>query len=371
MIQRMSAVAGSYFVLHSITVIYEFFSYIFPVNLADHFMDLPFIVSTLLSYLIVLIVFPHLMHIKKATNELHKIGFPFLLIVFTHVLFAVVYQFNLPYTVAIYGMVGTLVTAFTIFFLYNHLSKAVENNVKSALHTQEKEYYFTQCRLMQKSVENIKSMRHDMKLHLATARDFISTDKTVEATAYLNGLLGDIEESGVYSNTKNIAFDSIINFKLNNAKQENIKLDIRLLIPPALSIEVADIVTIMGNLLDNALDAVSKVEEKKIKLDIEYSRESLFIQVENTFDGVVKCGNLRSKFLHQPISAAAVRRHGLKHDNNADDKRIATRKSGGEHGHGLKNIRKSVEKYNGHIDITHDENIFSVTVLLYVDDWKI
>jgi signal transduction histidine kinase len=231
-----------------------------------------------------------------------------------------------------------------LFYILDTIAAKHEDKIKSALQAQEKEYYYAQCQLMQESVENIKSMRHDMKLHLATTRDFISTDKTGEATAYLNGLLGDIEESGVYSNTNNTAFDSIINFKLNNAKQENIKLDIRLLIPPALNIEVADIVTIIGNLLDNALDAVSKVEDKRVKLDIEYSRESLFIQVENTFDGVVK------------------------YDSNTDDKRISTRKSGGEHGHGLKNIRKSVEKYNGHIDITHDENIFTATVLLYVDD---
>jgi len=231
-----------------------------------------------------------------------------------------------------------------LFYILDTIAAKHEDKIKSALQAQEKEYYYVQCQLMQESVENIKSMRHDMKLHLATARDFISTDKTGEATAYLNGLLGDIEESGVYSNTNNTAFDSIINFKLNNAKQENIKLDIRLLIPPVLNIEVADIVTIIGNLLDNALDAVSKVEDKRIKLDIEYSRESLFIQVENTFDGVVK------------------------YDNNTNDKRISTRKSGGEHGHGLKNIRKSVEKYNGHIEVIHEENIFSVGVLLYVDD---
>ncbi|MDR2591168.1 MAG: GHKL domain-containing protein, partial [Oscillospiraceae bacterium] len=103
-----------------------------------------------------------------------------------------------------------------------------------------------------------------------------------------------------------------------------------------------------GNLLDNTLDAVSKVEEKFIKLDIEYSRESLFILVENTFDGAVK------------------------YAEEADDKgkQIITQKIGGEHGHGLKNIRKSVEKYNGHFEIRHEGNIFSVTILLYVDAVK-
>jgi len=243
-----------------------------------------------------------------------------------------------PYLL-VYAFVTPIGFIVLFFFLFDTLTKRHEDNIKSALNAQEREYYFTQCQLMQESVDNIKSIRHDMKLHLATTKDFISSDKTGEATTYLNSLLGYIEEGSVYSNTHNTAFDSVINFKLNNAKQENIKLDIRLSIPPALNIEVADIVTIIGNLLDNALDAVSKVEDKKIKLDIEYSRESLFIQIENTFDGVVVY--------------------------DSDQKNISTRKIGGEHGHGLKNIRKSVEKYNGHMDVTHDGNIFSVTVLLY------
>ena len=231
-----------------------------------------------------------------------------------------------------------------LFYILDTIATKHEDKINSALHAREKEYYFTQCKLMQESVDNVKSMRHDMKLHLSTARDFIAADKAGEATAYLSGLLGDIDKSGVYSNTNNTAFDSIINFKLSNAGHENIKTDIRLQIPPALNIETADIVTIIGNLLDNALDAVSKVEDKRIKLDIEYSRESLFIQVENTFDGMVNYAK----------------------GADGDASCILTRKSGDEHGHGLANIRKSVEKYSGQFNISHDGNIFSVTLLLYV-----
>jgi sensor histidine kinase regulating citrate/malate metabolism len=231
-------------------------------------------------------------------------------------------------------------------YITSNLTTILNVKVNSALNAQEKEYYFAQCQLMQESMDSIKTIRHDMKFHLAAARAFTANNKSGEATDYIDSLLGSIEESESYSNTKNTAFDSIINFKLNNAEQKNIKLDIRLLIPPALNVEASDIVTIIGNLLDNALDAVSKVEDKKIKLDIEYSRESLYIQVENTFDGLVQYSE----------------------DAGAEGKHMVTRKVGGEHGHGFKNIRKSVEKYNGHIDISHDESMFSVVILLYVDE---
>ena len=349
MAHRMFAVAGSYYVILASTAIYQFFVYILPVDLLINFVDVAFVSAILLSYFLVLLIFRHFKNIRKTTIKLQRVWLPFFFITITHAVSAIFHQLNLPFVVAIYNLTIALGTTFIIFYLYNKLSKAFEENIKSALHSQEKEYYYTQCQLMQETVESIKSIRHDMKFHLATVRDFTANNKANKATDYLNNLLGGIEKNEIYSNSKNIAFDSIINFKLNTAKQDNIKLDIRLLIPPAINIEVADIVTILGNLLDNALDAVSNINEKAIKLYIEYSKENLFIQVENTFDGVVK------------YSKDAK-------ETDGDNGRILTRKSGSEHGHGLNNIRKSVEKYNGHIDINHDDNVFSVGVMLYVGD---
>ena len=52
----------------------------------------------------------------------------------------------------------------------------------------------------------------------------------------------------------------------------NVKTDIEVTVPTAINIDVADIVTILGNLLDNALDAVTKAWDKKIKLNIKLTR---------------------------------------------------------------------------------------------------
>jgi sensor histidine kinase regulating citrate/malate metabolism len=110
---------------------------------------------------------------------------------------------------------------------------------------------------------------------------------------------------------------------------------------------VSDVVTILGNLLDNAFDAVAKVEDKMIKLDVESSKGSLYIKIDNTFDGEVKYAD------------------GA--DNAEElDRVIVSRKTASGHGYGLSNIRKSVEKYDGHMDVSHEGNIFSVGILLYV-----
>lgn len=252
---------------------------------------------------------------------------------------AISYLPQIPFAIVVVAILGiNLLT----YFLHDTLSAAYEDKIKSALHIQEKEFYFAQVQLMQESVKKVRAIRHDMNLHLAAIKDFALNNEDI--IGYVNSLFGDISDSDVLSSTGNIAFDSIINFKLNSAKDNDIKLDLSLLVPPVVHIEVVDIVTILGNLLDNALDAVAKVEDKVIKLDIELNKGNLYINVSNTFDGGVKY----------------AKRDGM-------EKYITTIKSGDEHGHGLRNIRQSVEKYNGHMDITHRGNIFTVGILLCVN----
>ena len=305
-----------------------------------------YVLGGILSYLVALL-FRRFKSIRKNNVALPKL---WISILFVQVLI-IVSAFYVPEDSHIFLSFFNFTTLLILFgvnvfafYLYDTISSTYEDKLKAALHDQEREYYFSQCQLMQESVEQVKAIRHDMKIHLATIKGYTANNKM--ATDYLNSLLGDIGESENYSDTGNVAFDSIINFKLRNAGHENIKLDIRLLIPSALNIEVADIVTILGNLLDNALDAVEKVEDKQIKLDIELNRGTLFIQLENSFDGVVTYAE----------------------KTKGEERCIVTRKSGEEHGYGLKNIRKSVSKYDGQVEISHDSDIFSVVVLLYVDD---
>ena len=303
------------------------------------------VIKGLLFYLSALLMFRYFKHIRKNTFNFN--AFFVLVLIIAGTFAATTLYVASTISGATYLDLYFLLLAgstFMVFYLYNTLSKAHEEKLKSALHTQEREYYLTQCKLMQESVKQAKSIRHDMKLHLATIKGYAADNK--EVTDYLNGLLGDIDESEVYSDTGNIAFDSIINYKLRNAKNDKIKPDLRMSVPSALNVDVVDVVTILGNLFDNALDAVAKVEEKKIKLDIEFSKGVLFLKMENSFDGIVR----------------------YTEGSGGEERTITTLKGSKDHGFGLENIKKSVEKYNGHMNIAHDENNFSVGILLFVDD---
>ncbi|MCL2426740.1 MAG: ATP-binding protein, partial [Oscillospiraceae bacterium] len=149
----------------------------------------------------------------------------------------------------------------------------------------------------------------------------------------------------IYSDTGNIAFDSIINFKIKDVVANHINFRLNIFIPPVLNIEVADVVTILGNLLDNAFEAVANVEDKVINLGVEVNKGILFIKLENTFDGVVNYA-----------------------DGKSGTKTITSRKEGEGHGYGLRNIQKSIEKYDGQMDISHEASVFLVNILMYVED---
>jgi len=342
-VKRVAAVAVSHHLIISITDINTFIAGFLPTTWVIGNEILAFIITCFFIYFVALLVFPLFRHIKKTTINLNKLWLPLILFPVAYTFIMLVLNVDTIPAVLILVMFNTSGTILIFLFLYNILSKVVEDTLKSALHSQEKEYYFTQCQLMQESIEKVKSIRHDMKIHLAALKDFTADNKT--ATDYLNSLLGDIGESEVYSDTGNIAFDSIINFKLKNAKDDNIKLDLRVAVPPVVNIEVSDIITILGNLLDNALEAVSKVNDKAIKLDIEFGKSGLFAKIDNSFDGEIK-------YLE---------------DKTGAKRRIASLKDGNEHGYGLKNIQKSIDKYNGYLKISHTDSIFSAGVLLYVD----
>jgi len=260
-----------------------------------------------------------------------------------------IWSVNILHVSAAAGL-GAVLNWIVNMYKMQALSSAIklehEYKLNAELQAKEKDYYFAQCQLMQESATQVRAVQHDMKNHLATIDTYTKSGNYEGVKSYLDSLMDGIEKSELYSDTGNIAFDSVINYKLRNAKSDNIQLTLSIAVSPELNVDVVDVVTVLGNMLDNALDAVAKVDEKMIKLDIEFVKGGLFIKVDNSFNGEVKYLN----------------------ENDGEERKIASLKDGEEHGYGLKNIMQSVEKYNGHMEISHTSNIFSVGVFLHLTD---
>jgi len=325
------------------------FSLFFPIQLSPlargflaHFL------STLVLYIILVAISQKSKGIRKNTFDSKKFSFLILLpfLTFFSLLLYVAQAFTEPeitFVVILFIFIIVFAFMYLVFTYYNNASESQIIKLKAEIYEKEKDYYLIQCQMMEESVEQMKAFRHDIKLHLATLENYVEKS-TEEALTYIKQLTGGISNSEVYSDTGNIALDSIINFKLQSIKTDGVEVGLNIFAPATLGIEASDLVIIIGNLLDNALEAVAKVADKRINITVAYQKGNLLIQVENTFDGTVKIDK--------------------KHGN------LTTLKTDDGHGYGLRNIHKSADKYHGTIELSHENNWFIVEVLLYCLEMK-
>ncbi|MDE7364029.1 MAG: ATP-binding protein, partial [Ruminococcus sp.] len=200
--------------------------------------------------------------------------------------------------------------------------------------------YCRQCEIMKSSTDDLQSFRHDLNNQFIAMSELLSAKKYDDVQNMLNSLYEQTQADEIYSNTGNTAIDSIINYKFQNIVHDNITVDTKISVPSDIKIDTVDIITILGNLLDNALTAVMQTENRCILLKLAYTKGRLVIRVSNTYSNEIRY--------------------------SGDD--IITTKSDIEnHGYGLKNIANTVEKYNGYMKTNHNDKKFTVDILLYLE----
>jgi sensor histidine kinase regulating citrate/malate metabolism len=203
-------------------------------------------------------------------------------------------------------------------------------------------YYTKQLNLMKSSLESLRSFRHDMRNHLILLNSLVEENEYDEASKVISQITGAIDVKNEYAQSGNITVDSILNFNLQEAINKGISVSLELNIPERLNITPFDMSVILGNLLDNAINASSRLEkDKRLDLKIDYKRGRLFINLSNTYNGIL---------------------------NYKGDKLITSNKDKEAHGIGMKNINAVLDKYDGVMEIDHTENIFTTIILLYLND---
>ena len=241
--------------------------------------------------------------------------------------------------------VGSVLLLFAVniiaFYLYDSLAENYIKKSKLALLQKEKELYSRQCEIMQSSTEDLQAFRHDMSNQLIILNHLLEEGKDEEARRQLDQLSHFIKGKVIYSTSGNTIIDGLVNYKLQSVASENIKVETEIVVPEQLNIDIADLVTLLGNLLDNALEALKKVdrEQRILTIKIMFSQERLIGRITNTY-----CGEIYLK----------------------DDKILTSKKEKQKHGYGLSNVEKIIKKYNGYMEIDHANWEFRVDFIIYL-----
>jgi len=180
-------------------------------------------------------------------------------------------------------------------------------------------------------------LRHDMSNHLGNIKGLLRYKEYTKLEEYLNKLLSQIDEVDKIIITKYPAISALLNRKYARAGNNNINCVMNIGSVDNLTIDTVDICIILGNLIDNAIEATVKVDESNryIKLDINNVNNYL----------VIDCVN------------STIGSENISLDTTKEDKEI--------HGIGLMNINQIVEKYYGNMEIMCIKDYFSVNIMLY------
>ena len=204
---------------------------------------------------------------------------------------------------------------------------------------------------MEHLYDRIRSVKHDMKNHMAVLQNLIRqrySGEEEEIRQYFEDMYQSVEQLDNRVHTGNAVSDAVVGSKFRYAakKVKGIRLDARsFMLSDAVTIKAYDMGIILNNGLDNAIAACIRMREKQPDAEAYITIRSFrvknmyFIEIENSFDGTA----LFDKDSGFPISTK-------------EDKEV--------HGIGLKNIRKCAVKYGGDMDCIVKGNRFTLSVVV-------
>lgn len=238
-----------------------------------------------------------------------------------------------------------LIYAFSIIIFFC-ICVMYEKSISVYNHTLEMkhriEYYELQSKFYEDSTQSLiqhRKMRHDYKNHLCTIQGYIETKMFDEANIYINDLLTIPSEFTKIIDNKNPTLSAILTCKNRECQEHGIPFHYRLNYEN-LQIAPVDLTIIIGNLLDNAIEAC-------LKLDSDQKKEIRFTLQEQKGTLVILCAN--------PYQTLPKTK-GKLFLTSKDDQQ--------SHGLGLGNVEDVLFKYDGNMEITTERGMFVISLFL-------
>lgn len=194
-----------------------------------------------------------------------------------------------------------------------------------------------QYNMITEKIEKTRKSRHDIHHHINVVYQLAKENKIEQLIEYLEeyNKIDSTKEPMVYCNNSTV--DAILNHYILLAKDNGIEVHLNVALPEKLKIRDTDLCIVIGNLLENAIEASKKEENKRIKLRINRSNEYICMLVSNLYNGEIKKGH----------SGYYSRKREFK-----------------DTGIGLSSVSAVVEKYDGRMEVDHTNGEFNVFIMM-------
>lgn len=234
---------------------------------------------------------------------------------------------------------GLLLINMVVFYLYNGILKAYIYKIDKLILEQKLSMYANQLDTIMKSENGIRSLQHDMKHHIIQLEIMAKQNGQTDIAEYLQKMMDfmDVQDETVHSG--NLDIDSVLNYMIHKAKKGLKEVNVKVNVPSNMT-SCFYINVIIGNLLENAIEAAENTENKILNIDIHNKQGVLYLDIANSYSNKVD-----------------VKEHIF----------LTSKADSHKHGIGLMNVKRIVEEHKGVMNFTYDENLFRVKLIMYTE----
>lgn len=229
---------------------------------------------------------------------------------------------------------GSFLVYHTEVIMVEEKVKARELSQNNHLLTMQKLQYDN----LQNRINEARQAKHDVRHHTYLIRDYLRSGKLKELEAYLDNYTASLPDTQSLVHCQHYATNALLAFFAQQAKKSNVDIDIFVQLPETLHLPETTISVVLGNLLENALEASRQFqgEQKKITVRGKADKGFVFFAITNPFDG-----ELRKNKSGKILSTKSVTR-----------------------GLGLDSVRQLVEANGGVLELSAEDNLFRASILL-------
>ena len=318
-------------------IVWRFFSYY---NIAEE-MELFGGLITVIIQIIIVLILERYVSVKKGQYITNQSYINILMVLLGNVIliYLLAGMESVDRTKILLALISICIIDISTFWIHNKVNEVYREEIERQIMSEQILMYKKQFQIIEQSQNRIESFRHDIKNHLLLLYNYLDNDKSDMAKKYINDMQKISSVPEQYIKTGNSELDAVLNYSLSKADKMNCTIETNISVPRDAFIQGYELVMLLGNMLDNSIEALEKVNNKYLYVGITVNKGLLLIRIKNTFDGIVET------------------KEGF----------IKTRKKESErHGIGLRNVDEIVKKYDGELNININGNYFVTDVLMYL-----
>lgn len=327
-----------------IFILYKIHFYLLPTFLLLQFIGLLPLYSSQWTFILIFFItfsicITIIMFEVKREKRLKSLINILIILFISFILDTLLYDFKLHIFDISFLSIGIfLIELYILIIIFQDISKLKkikdDNNFLNLQLDYQLKYYHN----LKEKNSNLKSYKHDMLNHWSTVYNLINNSNIEDSKEYISTMISNFSnEKKTIIDTGNPILDAILTEKIEIAMRKNIQVSTDIFINKNLKIDLLDCCTIFSNILDNAIEASSKIESNRhIKIKLISKNNMLICKISNSID-----------------------------KNITINKNLETsKKDKTSHGIGLKNVKNAIKKYDGELSINYTESTFIASFIL-------